>query len=230
MKLALLTSLALLAWSNQSAAELIAKTHTWSWDVTVERHGDPWKDDCKLLLIANGFKGRHQISIKDKGVHCTLFGPVQVLASETSDRNTAYVFFEAMRGGDGDHSSPIVEVYSLTKSSLRKLGEQSLNQASYKRKGETFVSVTGNVVYSFCSVCAGGQSGDPELDFAIPVRMTIGCGGICVSSTLNKTEKAALISRFEAKKAQVLGAPDTPEWERNHAKWLEGAFRETLRK
>lgn len=230
MKLALLMSLALLAWSNQSAAELIAKTHTWSWDVTVERHGDPWKDDCKLLLVANGFKGRHQISLKDKGVHCALFGPVQVLASETSDRNTAYVFFEAMRGGDGDHSSPIVEVFSLTQGGLRKLGGQSLNEASYRRKGETFVSVTGNVVYSFCDVCAGGQSGDPEMDFAIPVRVTIGCGGVCVTPTLNKTERAALVSKFEARKAQTLASPGTDERVRTHVKWLEGAFREMLRK
>jgi len=230
MKHALFASLALLAWSAPSTAEVIAKTHTWSWNVTVERHGDAWKEDCQLLLIADGFKGHHQTSLKLKGVYCALFGPVQVLASETSDRNTAYVFFEAMRGGDGDHSSPTVEIYSITKGGLRKLGEQSLNEASYKRKGETFVSVTGNVVYSFCDVCAGGQSADPELDFAIPVRVTIGCGGICVNSTLNKAEKTALIAKFENRKAQVLASADTDERVKVHVKWLEGVFREMLRK
>lgn len=228
MKSVLLASLVLLSWATPSAADVIAKNHTWSWNVSVERHGEPWKDDCKLALVGEGFQGRHQISLKQKGYYCALFGPVQILASDTEDRKTTYVFFEAARGGDGDHSSPIVEIFSLNRDGLRKLGEQKLNEASYKRKGETFISVVGNVIFSFCDVCAGGQSGDPEMDFTIPVRVTIGCGGICVTSTLNKTEKAALISKFEDRKIKELATPVTGERMREHVAWLEKAFREML--
>jgi len=73
-------------------------------------------------------------ALRETALNCALFGPVHVIASEPMIVNPTLVFFEAARGGDGDHSGPIIEIYRLTNHGFRKLGEQQLFRATYQRK------------------------------------------------------------------------------------------------
>ena len=110
--------------------------------MSVESIGEPWKDDCTLKLVAETYQLKRDINIKRQGVNCALFGPIGIAVSDTENREETYVFLEAARGGDGDHSGPIVEVYRLSKLGLKKLGENELFEASYQRSGQAITSVT----------------------------------------------------------------------------------------
>jgi hypothetical protein len=186
-----------------SGADVMAKARTWTWRVAVESTGDPWKDNCKLQLVADTYQLKQETDLKRQGVKCALFGPVGIVASDTETRETTYVFFEAARGGDGDHSGPIVEVFRLNKQGFKKLGEQELFEASYHRIGQVITSVTGKVLFSFCNVCDGPEAGEPADNIFVPVRITVGCGGLCIKPTLAKREREALLKQFEERKSKA---------------------------
>jgi hypothetical protein len=192
------------------ASDVVAKVKTWGWTFTVNVEGDPWEKSCKLNLVADTYKLKREISLKREGVNCALFGPVHIYAAEACDRESVMVFFEAARGGDGDHSGPIVEVFKLTLSgfkksgeyvfsgaTFKKLGEYQLFDATYHRKDEQITSVTGTVLYSFCDTC-DGPDGSPEENFYIPVKMIIGTAGISVKPTLSKQERKSVLEKFDA--------------------------------
>jgi len=184
-------------------ADVLAQARTWTWKVTVESTGEPWKDDCTLNLVAETYQLKRDTNIKRQGVNCALFGPIGIAASDTENREETYVFFEAARGGDGDHSGPIVEVYRLNKQGFKKLGEKELFEASYQRSGQAITSITGRVLFSFCSVCDGPEAGEPLDNINVPVRLTIGCGGLCIKPTLAKRERNALLAKFEERKQKA---------------------------
>jgi hypothetical protein len=125
------------------------------------------------------------------------------VASDSENRESTYVFFEAARGGDGDHSGPIVEVFRLNKQGFKKLGEQELFEASYHRTGQVITSVTGKVLFSFCNVCDGPEAGEPADNIFVPVRISVGCGGLCIKPTLAKREREALLRKFEERKSKA---------------------------
>ncbi len=131
-----------LMWSASAVADVLVQARTWTWRVSVESIGEPWKDDCTLKLVAETYQLKRDINIKRQGVNCALFGPIGIAVSDTENREETYVFLEAARGGDGDHSGPIVEVYRLSKLGLKKLGENELFEASYQRSGQAITSVT----------------------------------------------------------------------------------------
>jgi hypothetical protein len=180
------------------SAEVVAKAGTWGWKLSVISEGDPWGNSCKLKLVADTYKLKHEVSIKRKGLNCALFGPVHLYAAETLDHNSVTVFFEAARGGDGDHSGPIVEAFKLTKKALKKLGEQELFDATYQRKDEQITFVTGTVLYSLCDVCDGPDASDPVDNFSIPAKITTIQNSISVKPTISKQERKALLERFDS--------------------------------
>lgn len=192
----------LLVWSPLSGADVMAKARTWTWRVAVESTGDSWKNDCKLQLIAETYQLRRETSLRRQGVNCALFGPVSIAVSDTENRESTHVFFEAARGGDGDHSGPVVEVYRLNKQGFKKLGEQELFEASYHRTGQVITSVAGKVLFSFCNVCDGPEASEPADNIFVPVRITVGCGGLCVKPTLTKRERETLLGKFEERKSK----------------------------
>jgi hypothetical protein len=180
------------------SAEVVAKAGTWGWKLAVISDGDPWESSCKLRLVADTYQLKHEVSIKRKGVNCALFGPVHLYAAETPDHNSVTIFFEAARGGDGDHSGPIVEAFKLTKKGLKKLGEHELFDATYNRKDEQITSVTGTVLYSLCDICDGPDASDPADNFYIPAKITTGQTGISVKPTITKQERKALLDKFDS--------------------------------
>ncbi len=179
-------------------AEVVAKAKTWNWTLSVIAEGDAWEKSCKLELIADAYQIKHEISLKRKGNNCALYGPVHLFAAEAPDHNSIIAFFEAARGGDGDHSGPLVEVFRLTKQDLKKIGEQELFDATYHRKNERITAVTGTVLYSLCDSCDGPEVADPADNFYIPARMTISQAVISVKPTISKQERKALLEKFDA--------------------------------
>ncbi len=134
-------------------------------------------------------------------VSCSFFGPVTILASESSDFKLTHVFIEGARGGDGAHSGPIVGIYALDEDALRKLGEQEFFDATYQRKEGEIVSVSGKVLFSFCDVCDGPDAAEEGDNIFVPAVITFGCGGICVMPNVSDKERASLVAKFNAQKA-----------------------------
>jgi hypothetical protein len=190
-----------MAWSPLSSADIIAEAKSGPWRVVVESTGERSKDDCRLQLVAETSQLRKETSLKRKSVNCSLYGAANVQASATKDYQDTYVFFEAARGGDGEHTGPIVEVFQLNKEGLKKLGEQELFEATYHRSEQTISSVTGRVLFSFCQVCDGPDLAAPEDNIFVPVRVTVGCSGLCITPTLSKPKREAALKRFLERKA-----------------------------
>ena len=152
------------------AAEIVAKAETGAWTISVIAEGGEWDPSCTLKLVAETDKIKREMSLKRESVSCALFGLGHLYAGQGPDRGSMIVFFEAARGGDGDHSGPIVEIFKLTKQGLQKLGEHELLDATYHRKNEQITSVTGTVVFSLCYACDGPDG----TDLYIPAQVTIG--------------------------------------------------------
>jgi hypothetical protein len=190
------------------ASEVVAKTRTWAWTFTVTSEGDPWDKSCKLKLVADTYQLKREINLKKKDVNCALFGPVNMYAAEAPDRESTMLFFEASRGGDGDHSGPIVEAYRLTRAGFKKLGEQELFDATYHRKDEQITSVTGTVLYSFCESCDGPDATDPADNFYVPAKITIGSTGFSIKPMLSKTDRKSLLEKFDSRSAAVMKEND----------------------
>lgn len=196
--------------------------------MTVAATGLPGDADCTLDLVADSYKGRQQISLKRPETLCTLLGPVQMLASEALDFATVHIFVEAIRGG-GEHAGPVVEIFALSDSGLRKLGEHELFDASYQRHDQTINAVTGKMLFSFCVIC-GGADANPDDDFFVPATLTIGCDGLCVKPTITRTERAAIEKQVAARKAQLLALLKDDQDGKAHVLATERAFREFLQR
>jgi len=98
MKRTYLILVLMLTWSESLVADVVAKARTWTWRVSVESTGEPWKDDCTLKLVAETYQLKRDTSIKQQGVNCALFGPIGIAVFDTENREETYVFFEAARG------------------------------------------------------------------------------------------------------------------------------------
>ncbi len=196
--------------TSTAHADTLVKAHVPSWNVSVETTASDATDDCGLQLVAKGYQGWQSINLKRESVvFCSFFGPVMILASESHDYKLTHVFVEGARGGDGDHTGPIVEIYALDEKALRKLGEQELFDAVYQRKNGEITSVSGSVLFSFCDVCDGPEAAEEGNNFFVPAVITFGCSGICVRPNVSEKERASLIAKFNAQKAALAAEPSS---------------------
>ena len=204
----------LLPFSAPATAEVVAKTHAWTWTVSLEKAGEPGSTDCTLQLVGETYQLKHQTSLKREGVSCDLYGPVNIVVSNALAVDDADVYVEAARGGDGDHSGPIVEVFRLTKQGFKKLGEKELFDASYRRSGDLVTEISAKVLFSLCDVCDGPDVASPADKIFVPVQVTVGCDGLCVKPTLNPAARQALLAKFQKRKAELFKDNPRPEYER----------------
>lgn len=180
------------------AAETVAKVKATEWSISVVAEGVAWENSCKLKLIASEGKRKKEINLKREETGCLLLGPAHLEVSESTDNQAVTVFFEADRGDDSHNTGPIVEVFRLNKSAIKKLGEQRIFDATYIRQNGQIASVTGKALFSLCPTCEYPVSLTPEENFYIPVKLTIGKGGISVEATLSQQERKNLMAKFEA--------------------------------
>lgn len=188
------------ACSAVTAADIVARSRTWAGSVSLELNGDPWTEECSLNLLAHFQQTSHRINLKRPYVNCSLFGPAQIVLSESPNHRAALVIVEAARGGDGDHSGPILEFFHLDKSALRKIDEVELFSASYFRKGQQIHSVTGRMLFSFCTVCDGPEAADPQDNIFVPVRVLVREDALAIESTATRAKRTALWRKFQTRK------------------------------
>lgn len=222
--------LAILFCSSVTAAEVTVKFQTWTWQLSIISSENISDDNCSLMLVGEHGQIKKEISLKHTGYNCSLFGPLQLLAFDTENRKTTYVFFEATRGGDGDHTGPIVEIYSLTGDGFSKLGEQELFEASYHRKGQEITSVTGKILFTFCQQCDGPEASPLEDSIYVPVIVTIGCSGICVKPTIDTKERKIILKKFNNRKAKAVEDYSISKEHRKYIEYLEKTLNELLNK
>jgi hypothetical protein len=163
-----------------------------------------WQDNCELNLLADGVQGKYEISLKENNAYCSMFGPVKLISAKRADQKKNIVIVQAARGGDGDHTGPILDVYSLSNNKFKKLGEQELFESGYKVRNDEILFITGKVLFSFCDVCDGPEAAGDEDNIFVPAKITFGCSGICVRPDISISERTALITRFNATKNQKL--------------------------
>ena len=206
MKILIVVLFITMAPSIGFSQEIIAKTRTWSWLISVRSEGTPSKESCRLELVAEGFRGKNAINIKRKGINCGLYGPVRIYASEAWDRKSTIVLLEAMRGGDGDHTGPVVEAFRLSHLGFMKLGEAEIFDATYHIKDGQILYVTGHISFSLQMQSPAWPNMEDSI--AVPVVMTLGARSVWLRPTISKKERELLVQKFEAKTAALLEGHD----------------------
>jgi hypothetical protein len=202
------------------SAETVAKVKTSEWSVSVVSEGVSWENSCKLKLKLGDEKTKKEISLKRQETNCLLRGPVHLQAAEdAADHQNVTVFLEAERGDDSYHTGPVVEVFRLTNTGIKKLGEQVLFDATYHRKHEQITHVTGNVLFSLCQTCEYPESTNPEENIYVPVKLTAKGTNIAVVPTLSARERKELSGRFES---QAKAAAKDAESESDFPKFVSG--------
>jgi hypothetical protein len=193
---------------NIPSEEILVTANMESQIVSVVATGNPWQNDCELNLLAKGPEGKSGISLKENNVLCSLFGPVKLITAKRGDLKANIVIVQAARGGDGDHTGPILDIYSFRNNKFKKLGEQELFDANYQIRSGAISSISGNVLFSFCDVCDGPGARDDEDNVFVSAIITFGCGGICVKPNISNSGRTDLIARFQSTKTQKLKEED----------------------
>lgn len=192
--------LLLVVATQATAAEIVARSRTWAGSVSLERDGNDWTDSCSLDLVAEFQQVPHRIRLKRPTTNCSLFGPVQLMLSETQDHREGLIVVEAARGGDGDHTGPVLEVFRVDKAAVQKIGEVELFSATYVRKAQEIQFIEGRLLFSLCTACDGPEAAEPTDNIFVPVRVSIRRDGLAVVPTVTSAERSAIWSRFQQRK------------------------------
>ena len=115
------------------AAEVVAQVESSKRSIAVVTEGNEWQPDCLLDLVETSGTGNHRFSLKRPGLHCSLFGPTKIALSDGDANNEVVIVIESVRGGDGDHTGPLVEVFSLAAEGFSKRGELELYDVAWLR-------------------------------------------------------------------------------------------------
>jgi hypothetical protein len=197
MKKVIMVFLTCLVISVQGiAAEIVARVQLGRYTVTLESAGDKHEESCSLVLVAEAYQFKKTANLRRPFYNCELFGPVQVVGSWDRQGDSASVILEAARGGDGDHTGPILEVFRLDIDGFKKIGEAEIFDAAYLREDGRIVAVTGKALFDFCDVCDGPEASEDKL--FVPVRLQILPGSIAIRNTLDKRGKVETKKNFEA--------------------------------
>lgn len=216
--------------NQKPAEEVLASVQTDTNNFSLVSVGNPWSNDCDLLLFADSQHGKVSISLKQTNGMCSLFGQIKLVIAKGKNKRSDVVIVQAARGGDGDHTGPILDIYELKNGSFKKLGEQELFDADFHSDDKTISTITGKVLFDFCDVCDG-----PDLDVAggnifVPVKITFGCNGICIIPDISKREQRGLVSRFQMTKVSKLKEEDNDRDYPNYVQHLEQSFNKLLGK
>jgi len=214
--------------SSVSAEEILTRVQIGRYNLSIVASGLSYLENCELNLVAEAHNFRRATSLRRSFHNCMLYGPIQITASKVSQDGTAFVFVEAVRGGDGDHTGPIVEVFHLGLTGFRKIGELELFDATYPREEGNILVLSGKVLFDFCDVCDGPDASEDKI--FVPVQVKILPYSLTVRSTLNVTGKASVAKEFEKMKnervAEIGQSRNYPEYVRK----LEERFRALLAK
>ncbi len=220
--------LVFLAPLSVSAEETLARIQTGRYTLSIVATGSSNLENCGLNLIAEAHDFRCVTSLRRSFYNCMLFGPIQVTAGKVSQDGTAFIFVEAARGGDGDHTGPIVEVFHLVFTGFRKIGELELFDATYPREEGNILVLSGKFLFDFCDVCDGPDTSQDKI--FVPVQVKILPGNLTVRSTLNAAGKASVAKEFEKMKNERVAEIGQYRNYTEYVQKLEARFRALLAK
>ena len=193
-----------LGMQNTHAAEILARVRTPPWIFTLERSGDGFDDKCTLELIGSQYQRTCRTSLKHEFYKCSVFGSIQIIASSSADFIESLVIVEAGRGGDGDHTGPILQVFKLRNGIYQRIGEQELFNAVYERKNGKIETIFGEILFNFCQVCDGPGASEVEDRIFVPVRLRIEENSIRLTPLISKLQGENIKKQFLARKGEVL--------------------------
>jgi hypothetical protein len=133
-----------------------------------------------------------------------IYGPKQIFAGGSIRNNEFIIIVETAIGGTGDHSGPTLNIFRVNQEGFTHIARQELFDAMLERNGGEVTSISGEILSSFCDVCAGPDAAEPEDNFYIPVIVTFGCDGLCITNTLNDREIGDLLERFSEYKISYI--------------------------
>jgi len=177
--------------------EIIVKTKMTPYAVDIVKEVNNVTNECSLLLVASTFGHNHSIDISHSNYKCSLFMNVTILGHYNPRNKKSYVFFESAFGGDGDHTLPILQIFEIDKSGIKKLGEATFSSFSYVRSGNMIDHVIGEEIVDLCFDCIDFGVPKEDLLFTIPTRITIGCSGICEEINLTKSDQLRVLEKME---------------------------------
>ena len=85
-------------------------------------------------------------------------------------------------------------------SALRKIGEVELFSANYIRDNQQIQSITGRMLFSFCTVCDGPEAAAPGDNIFVPVQIHIGGDDLEIKTTATFAERKVLWRQFHERK------------------------------
>jgi hypothetical protein len=214
--------------SVASADNVLAFTRTPPWGLTILESGASHSSDCQVWLRASTNGAERRISLKREFFNCALYGPIALFATASKDYKRLSIVVEAARGGDGGHTGPILEFFSLDEQGLRKLGEQELFDASYVRRERQLTQVSGTALFSLCDTCDGPDVTSPAENIYVPVRITFGCDGICVKAAVNPSQAEAIRKTFLNKKKKALAQGSSEPGYSRHVEEIESSLNHLL--
>jgi len=224
--IALVFLLILLTPLHATAGQIVARMQMGRYTLSVISKGEAHTEKCELNLVAEAYKFRRSMTLKRSYYNCALYGAVRLAGSDVSDKGSTFVFLEAARGGDGDHTGPVVEVFGLSPKGFKKIGEVELFDATYVREDGSISEVTGKLRFDFCDVCDGPEV-SPHKVF-VPVRFSVRPDGLTTRSALDEEEKAVIRRKFDEVKRSALTDVGKRRKYEEYVQQLERNFRDLL--
>ena len=207
------------------ARQLIARVELGRYTLSLVATGDRYDSSCGLDLVAEAYQFRRAISLKHPFYNCAIYGAAQITAGHVPGEDTALVFVEGSRGGDGDHTPPIIEVLRLEPKGFKKLGKVELLDATYIRDKGKISAVAGKILFDFCDTCDGWEvSGHVVF---VQAQVTISLDKLVVHPDLDQSGRAAVAAQFEAVMREALAEQDTAEY-KAYVRRIERRFRDFL--
>lgn len=161
------------------------------------------------VLAPAGARGTEQdvqallskVDVSDPGHGTRTYGEPKIDVFKGDD-GTVLLIYQALFGGDGDHTENRVKVFRFTRGEPKKVLDQNLDSVSFVEADGVLTKIRGNVVELLCDVCDGPDAAAPQDIFLIPV--TVDLRALKVVPSLDGAAREALLARVrERAKANV---------------------------
>lgn len=196
---------------GSSRRELVVKTKMTPYSYEILKEIDDKTNKCRLLLLATSYKSNLMLDISHPYYRCSTFKDVTVMGyyDYQSRNGSSYLFVESAFGGDGEHTPPILKGFKIDKSGIIKLGEMELVNVSYIRRKQIIDHILAEEIIDFCFVCDGWDAASKGSVFFIPVKITVGCDGLCKQVLLSEAGKKEMIRNMKKYRTKINEQPDS---------------------
>src|SRR3990172_4049475 len=123
------------------------------------------------------------------------YGEPKINKFETAD-GSILLSYQAMYGGDGDHSENILKLFLITGSASKKILDRNIDKVKFITENNRLKAIKGSYIATLCNVCDGWEVSEEAYIFTIPI--SINMENLKVSVELSETERKELLKRLDA--------------------------------